>query len=133
MSLEAACNELLNLTAALPGIVRKYTDPPEVVNEFPAVMVYPLRGTVEMLSAGMSRSYHVLALDIVQTRQYISTAVRAAMVWPDLVSAMLRDYPTLNGTVAHIGNISYRIGPIRYGQDVLFGARFEFTVKVMEG
>jgi hypothetical protein len=133
MTLEAACNELLNLAATLSGITRKYADPPETVNEFPAVMVYPMRGNIELLSAGMSRSFHVIALDIIQTRQYIATAVRAAMTWPDLVSNMLRTYPNLNGTVAHIASVSYRIGPIRYGQDVLFGARFELTVKVMEG
>jgi hypothetical protein len=132
MTLAAACDGLSTLAGNLSGVRRKYSDPPETVNEFPAVLVYPARGNIDLLSAGMSRSFHVIILDIIQTRQDIAAAVRASMAWPDLVSAMLRANPTLSGTVSHIASVTYRVGPIRYGSDVLFGVKFELTVKIME-
>jgi hypothetical protein len=132
MTLAAACDSLKTLLGAATGIVRAYGDPPSSISEFPALIVYPHHGSLEVVSAGLRRGLHVIAVDIIQSRQSISDAVDLAKEWPERVLAILDANQSLAGTVdAIVWPVDYRIMPMRYGQDLLFGARFEIRVKIL--
>lgn len=132
MTLAAACDSLKTLLGAATGIARAYGDPPGSINEFPALIVYPYRGTLEAASAGLSKGLHVIAVDIIQSRQSLSEAVDLAKEWPERVLAILAVNQTLSTTVtAIVWPVNYRTMPMRYGQDMLFGTRFEIQVKIL--
>lgn len=132
MTLAAACDSLKTLLGGASGIVRAYGDPPGSINEFPALIVYPFNGTLEAVSAGLNRGLHVIAVDIVQSRQSLADAVDMAKDWPEVVLAILVANQTLSGAVdAIVWPVNYKIMPMRYGQDMLFGARFEVRVKIL--
>jgi hypothetical protein len=132
MSLETAIAALVTIMDSVVGL-RVYDDPPESLSEFPAAMVYPLRGDMEIPSWGMAKSLHTLALDIYHARTTLPQAVADTKQWPGVVLGLLHDYPTLNSTVdAIVWPVSYRVRPMQYNQAMHFGVRFEITVKIME-
>lgn len=132
MTLPAACDNLATLFTGMTGIARVYGDPPDSVNELPALLVYPSSGTLEAVSGGLNRGLHVVSVDVIQARQVMASAVNLATEWPERVFAVLQANPTLSGAVdAIVWPVSYRIMPMRYGSDTLFGARFEIRVKIL--
>ncbi len=132
MSLTAACTQISRMLGTLTEIRRVYGDPPESLNEFPCAIVYPSSGEMSVLSAGLNKSLHMVTIDIVQARQSLPVAVDLAKGWPEKVFALFAADLQLSGTVdAIVWPLTYRVLPMRYGVDVLFGVRFELKLKVM--
>lgn len=134
MSLSTVIANLNTLLGTISGIQRVYSDPPESISEFPAAMSYIKSGEMTLMSAGLARSLHTLAVDIYHARQVLPQAVNEAKVWPGLLLAALAADQTLGGSVATINwPIRYTAGALRYGgQHVYYGVRFEIQVKMME-
>lgn len=132
MSLEGAVDGLREALAGLTGLGRAYEDPPEGLNDFPALMVYSRSGELTGISAGLSRNLHTLIVDIYESREVLPAAIHRSKRWPDLVMATLRLDETLGGsTSAIVWPVRYRSGPMTYGKATHYGVRFEVTVKVM--
>jgi len=131
MTLAAACTALRTACNSLTGIRRVYTSPPEEVNEFPGVIVYPMYGELMVPSSGVGKGMHTIAIDIVQGRQSLPDAVIAAQAWPDQMLSILGGNSTLSGSGVIIWPIRYRTIPMRYGTATLYGVHFEVPVKIM--
>lgn len=133
MGLDAAIDGLKEVLAnlALQEQMRIYDDPPEGISEFPACMVYVREGEMSGVSAGFVQSFHVLIVDIYESRSVLPDAMDRAKRWPDSVMAALRADVTLGGAASGVvWPLRYRSGPMRYGTAVYFGVRFEVKVKV---
>jgi hypothetical protein len=133
MSLEEACEALARLLKDLPNIQRAHSNPPNSLNQLPALLVYPSSGTFEAVSHGLGRAIHTISVEIIHARQSLPSAVEQVRKWPEEVYRILLQNPTLEESVQHIvWPVTYRILPLRYGSDVFFGIRFEIKVKIME-
>ena len=133
MSLTAAIDGLRVALAAMDDIERIYDDPPEGVNDFPALMVYSRSGELSGISSGLSRNLHTLVVDVYESREILPAAIDRSKRWPDAVMAVLRADETLGGSVdAIVWPVRYRSTPMMYGKTTLYGVRFEVTVKIME-
>ena len=132
MSLEAAIDGLRTAVATMADLTRAYTDPPESMSEFPAVIVYSRSGKMEALSAGLNKSLHTIVVEVHESRQVLPDAVDRAKRWPDRLMAALRADETLGGSVtAIVWPVTYRSAPLVYGNETHFGVQFLVTVKVM--
>ena len=132
MSLDAAIDGLRTAGTGLTGMKRAYADPPESISEFPSAIVYVTGGQLSASAAG-GVSLHTLAVEIYHARQVLPQAVDAAKVWPDLMFAALKADMTLGGAVSHINwPVTYKALPLRYGDQIYYGMRFEVTVKINE-
>lgn len=126
MSLDATIDKLRAHTAALTGMARVYTDPPDSMQEFPCAIVFANRGTYELNAAG-GRAYHNVVVEIHHSRQVLPQAVDEAKVWPDRMYARLAAATDLDIN----GPIAYRAGAMTYGSaDPHYGVRFEVSCKV---
>lgn len=131
MSLVAACTNLRTVMGGLSGITRVYESAPDSINQFPALLVYPYTGEIHILSNGVDKSLHTLAMDIVQGAQSLTDNVLLAETWPDGVRALLVANPTLSGAVTTVVSpVQYQARAMRYGNNVYFGVRFLIQVKV---
>lgn len=132
MSLDTAIDGLRTTLSAMAGLKRTYADPPESINEFPALIVYVQRGEMHFSAAG-GHSLHTLIAEVYHARQVLPEAADAAKVWPDLAYAILKADQTLGGAVSHIvGPLTYQMLPLQYNALIHFGVRFTVTVKVNE-
>lgn len=111
--------------------LRVHAAPPESLSEFPAAIVYPAEGELFAVSRGLSRDFHVLSLDIYLSRVSIADATTDVQSWISDISALLKTAPKLSGTVDAIEwPVRYRVGPMQYAQQILFGVRFLISVKI---
>lgn len=134
MSLAATITALRTVIDTIPNL-RVYTDPPESINEFPSAIVYSNEGVYGIGSADLSRSYHMLIVDIYHARQMLPQAIDSAKVWPDLVYGVVRDAMTA-GTlyvvaVSGRAEINYRTTSLPYNDMLHFGVQFTIRLKEM--
>jgi len=133
-TLAGAINGLETLLATLSGsgLRRVHGDPPESLSEFPAAVLYPFEGTLEQDSHGFGREFHVIVLDIYLSRTSIAQASAAVQTWITAISTLLRTNPKLGSTAdAVVWPVEYKVGPMPYAQQLLFGVRFRIRVKVV--
>lgn len=132
-TLAGAIDGLGGMLATLTGLKRVHGDPPEGLSEFPAAVLYAVEGEISDVSVGLGRDFHVIALDIYLGRTMITEAAAAVQTWIDSISALIKSdsYPRLNNTVDAIEwPVRYRVMPMQYSQQVLFGVRFFIRVKI---
>ena len=132
MGLEAAIDGLRTAASTMADLARTYTDPPESISEFPAVIAYSRDGQMEAQSAGLDKALHTIVVEVHESRQVLPDAVDRAKRWPDRFMAALRADETLGGSVtAIVWPVTYRSGPLVYGKETHYGVQFRVTVKVM--
>lgn len=132
MSLDATIDTVRTVIDTIAGL-HVYPDPPESINQFPSAIVYSRNGTMQFGSSGLTRNYHMLAVDIYHARQLLPQAIDSAKVWPDLVYAAIStaiaagtiDVVSTNGRA----EVDYITGPLRYNTIEHFGVRFTIRVK----
>lgn len=132
MSLTSTITALRTAIDTIPNL-RVYDDPPESINEFPAALVYSASGDMQFGSAGLTRNYHTLYVDIYHSMQRLAQAMNDAKAWPELVydaigtaySAGDVDVVSSNGRA----EISYQMRPLPYNNNVHFGVRFTVRLK----
>ena len=120
-------------TLSTSGLKRVHGDPPESLSEFPAAVLYAVEGEISDVSVGLGRDFHVIAIDVYLSRTMIADAAAAVQTWVDSVGGLLKSdsYPRLNGKVdAIVWPVQYRVGPMQYATQVLFGVRFFVKVKI---
>jgi hypothetical protein len=117
--------------AGMTGLVRWHAEPPESLSEFPAGMVFSVSGEITAVSDGFDRGLHTLRVAVYLARAVLPEAVAAAQVWPYRVHNALKADQTLGGTVlAVVWPLRYRMGPMVYGSETLFGVAADVVVKV---
>jgi hypothetical protein len=133
MSLETAVDNLYTLLSDMTGITRAHNDPPESLNEFPALLVYANDGEYHDTAAG-GYSVHTLIAEIYLARQMLAQTVDQAKPFPDRVFSKLQSDRTLSGAVSHMGSgaevFRYQIIPKRYNDLMHLVTRFEIKVKI---
>lgn len=133
MTLDGAIDGLRATLSAMSGLSRTYDDPPESINQFPSLIVYPRDGEMSVVSSGFGRSIHTIWADVVIGRQYMPQAIDSAKPYPDRAFALLRADTTLGGTVEHIvWPIRHRIVPVQYNDILHLVCRIEVRVKINE-
>lgn len=133
MTLDGAVDGLRTTLAAMAGLKRVYTDPPESINEFESLIVYARSGEMSALSGGFGRSIHTLIAEVVIGRKIMPQAIDAAKPFADRAFALLRADQTLGDTVEHIiWPVTYRIGPTQYNDTPHLVFRLEVKVKINE-
>lgn len=96
-----------DLILTVPGVRLAPDSLPNTVQVFPAVMVYPVSGTVEANAAGFATELHVIGVDLLVDA---SDWAKSYATGTGLLATILRkieENPTLSGTVQTYGGLSY--------------------------
>lgn len=130
-ALEDLITQVNVVMAAMTGIERWFDDPPESISQFPSGMAFATSGELSAVSAGLSKSLHVLTLQVHHARTVSQDAINAAKVWPDRVLAVLAANPSVNGAAdAVVWPIRYQALPLQYANELHYGVQFTVTFKV---
>lgn len=118
--------------AAMTGLTRWYSDPPEALAEFPCGLAYANSGDFTLQGGGWAIGRHVLTINIYHSRQVLPSAIDAAKVWPYRVLAALAADMDISNTVEtwDVAPLRYRFGPLPYGSETHYGVSFDITVKI---
>lgn len=108
------------------------SDPPESINQFPSSIAYHYRTETYNAAFG-GYSLHTIRVEIYEARQVLPQAVNRAKAWPDSVRTAIKADESLGGAATGvIWPMRCESMPLRYGETVYFGVRFEITYKVNE-
>lgn len=136
MALSDAISSMVTILGAMSGIQRAYTNPPESIDEFPALLVYAGPSEMEFMPGGY-KAIHTIIVEVRHSRQVLPAAVDAAKVWPDRLMAAIRTEMGSAGTqfggyvTAIAGPITATPGAYGYNQETHYGVRFEVPIKVI--
>lgn len=137
MSLDKLIPEVVTILGAMTGIERAYSDPPESIDQFPALLVYA--GPSEMtFTPGGYQAIHTLIVEVRHSRQVLPVAIDGAKVWPDrLMAAVYAEMGSagarFGGYAAAIaGTITAEPGAYGYNTETHYGVRFRIPVKTLE-
>lgn len=133
MSISAAINYLATLAGDLPGVIQATNLPPEQLNLFPYVVIYPSSGRWVGGPAGLMRGLHDLVIEIHIARTDLSRNVQAAMPLGEALAAAVLSDPTLGGTVDTVladNGLAYTFGALAWGGQATIGWRITVPVKI---
>jgi hypothetical protein len=95
-------------------------------------MAFPVSGEITAVSDGFNLGFHTIRIAIYLARAVLPQAVDDAKVWPYRIFNALKADWTLGGTAKANRNagITYRVGPMVYGGETLFGVAADVVMKV---
>ena len=131
--IQGAIERLQVLADALTGISQADVYPPEQLNVFPFVVVYPSAGRWVGGPAGMMKGIHDLVVEIHVQRTDLPRNVQAAMPAGEALAAAILSDPTLGGTVDTVladNGLAYTFGALAWGGQATIGWRITVPVKI---
>lgn len=123
MSVEAIIDQTASvLTAAFPALAKVWTNAPEAIQQLPAVVIAPQKGTLVWPRKPNLRDVtHDLDLTLVVNRGGdLASADHQLKPWLADLIAVFDAHITLNGSCLSAGIVDYRYGRLEYaGVDYL--------------
>lgn len=146
-ALGALLKEIRDDLATLPKLAAAHHDVPDALNQYPALVVYPMAGHVRMGSHAnhngkpMYWAMHTIAIELHISRKDLPRDMELAEwfcddLWEYLLAGFKRD--TFSGTMVVPGDprmaqnstppIRYQMTSLQWGSDQNLGWRLEFDV-----
>ena len=106
-------------------------DPKEAIAEFPFVVSYPAKGTLELETYGPGKDKHIIYTELHLSRNVLNEAVAKAKLYLEDFAAKIKADTTLSGASDTIvWPIPYTFGSLDWAGENHLGFRFEITVKI---
>jgi len=115
-TLQNVCVQVATYLRALSGVRAAPDYPPDKIDPFPFVVVYPASGTWEFGVAGEKLGLHVLAVELHVARKDLPRDMQKALDFgdrvPNLLMSKLHNDNKWNGKIDAFGRITYTFGTL---------------------
>ncbi|WDL97802.1 hypothetical protein [Alicyclobacillus sp. ALC3] len=125
-------NSVLKTLLTGGGLARVHEDASEAIQQVPATMIVPHKGTLEWPRKPNQRmTTHDLTLTLVVSRGGdLASADKALKPWVDKIVALFDQNITLGGTTFNAGVVDYDYGHVEYAGTLYLG--ITFTLRAVE-
>lgn len=121
---------LTTVLGAVTGVEAAYENPPEALNEFPAVVPYFVRGDFSYGQSAPAIGLHTVHADLHISRSQLPTDEAAARPFILRFLIAIAGNLKMSATCDHCLLKSYSYGRLGYAGKETFGGRFVLEVKI---
>ena len=123
-TLQDAIEQVQVIMTAVTGIRSAPELPPEQINQFPFAVAFPGEGEFTIEMGALMDGIHSIILELHIARKDLPRDVDKAGAYVDSIPKALWSNPTLNGRIRWFKRISYKFGPLGWGNMDTLGIRF---------
>lgn len=127
MALTDVIANIQDTLGVLTGIRGAPDAPPEQINVFPFIVVYPTGGEWIFGTAGEKKGLHDVVIELHVARKDLPRDVVTALGYAESIPNAIMKDPTFGGYASTFGSIDYDFGPLGWGGMETIG--FKFTIR----